>query len=308
MELVELPKLIVKELSKVLVGRELHIKLTLATLLAEGHVLIEGYPGTAKTLLAKAFAKVIKGSFKRIQFTPDVLPTDVTGFYMYTLEGGRRFIEGPLFANIVLADELNRATPKTQSALIEAMQERGVTIEGVRHELPYPFMIIATQLPYGHAGTYPLTEVQLDRFFIRLWSDYLKPEEEVEVVSKSDYISELPVEPVVSAEDVGRLVKVVKGVYVDPNIVRYIVNITNVIRGMEEVALGPSPRASIHLYKLSRALAFINGRDYVIPDDVKFLAPYVLTHRLRLKPEYEVEGIRPEDLVVKSLNSVEVPK
>jgi MoxR-like ATPase len=182
------PGKILEEVSKVVVGKDEIKEMLLVALLSEGHVLIEGLPGTAKTLLAKTFSQVIGGEFKRIQFTPDMLPADVTGFYLYTPDGNSRFMEGPLFANVVLSDELNRTTPRTQSALIEAMQERQVTVEGKTRLLPRPFMIIASQLPYGSEGTYPLTEVQADRFMLRVWSDYLSKEEEEQVISNLDYI------------------------------------------------------------------------------------------------------------------------
>ena len=297
------------ELSKIFIGKENIVDCLLAALFSEGHVLIEGYPGTAKTMLAKAFAKVIGGTFKRIQFTPDTLPTDVTGFYVYTLSGEKIFREGPVFANIVLADELNRTTPRTQAALLEAMQEKQVTIDGVTHKLPWPFMIVATQIPLGVGiGVYPLSEVQVDRFMLRTFSGYNPPEEEVEVVKRIDFIEELPVENIINWREVRWIVEAGKRVHVDENIVRYIINLSTHIRRHPSVSLGPSPRASISLYKASRISALMDGRDYVIPDDVKKFAHPALDHRIRLRAEAEIEGVKPEDIVEEALREVEVPK
>jgi MoxR-like ATPase len=215
---VSIPKLISDELSKVVIGKEEAKELLLVALLSEGHVLIEGYAGSAKTLLAKTFAKVIGGNFKRIQFTPDMLPADVTGFNVYSPDGNSRFVAGPLFGNVVLADELNRTTPRTQSALIEAMQEKQVTIEGATHPLPGTFMVIGSQLPYGSEGTYPLTEVQLDRFMFRILSDYVTKEEEETVISNVDYIEEPDIKPVTTINEIVELQKTVKKVSVSNEI------------------------------------------------------------------------------------------
>ncbi len=305
-----IPVRILRELEKVVVGKRHLLENLIVALLSEGHVLIEGYPGTAKTLVAKALAKVIRGEFKRIQFTPDVLPTDITGYYIYTLQGDSIFRPGPIFANIVVADELNRATPRTQAALLEAMQEKQVTIDGITHKLPEPFMVIATQIPLGlGTGIYPLAEVQIDRFMLRIWSDYPSLEEEVEVISKIDYIEELPLDSVTNIEEILLLIKHIKEtVYVDKNILLYITNLVNYLRRHPYVSLGPSPRASISLYKAARTYAFLNKRDYVVPDDVKRFAHEALDHRIRLKPEAELENIKPEDLVEEALKEVEPPK
>ena len=223
-KILEIPKRIINEISKVIIGKKKVIEGIVVALLSEGHVLIEGYAGTAKTMTAKAFAKTIGGIFKRIQFTPDTLPSDITGFYIYTVTGERRFQEGPIFANIVLADEINRTTPRTQAALIEAMQEKQVTIEGVTYKLPEPFMVVATQIPVAiSVGTYPLTEVQLDRFMFRLWSEYSPPEEEETIISNIDYIESLPVSQVTSPAQVIKLISYIKEkVYVDKSIVKYL--------------------------------------------------------------------------------------
>ena len=302
------PGKILQEVSKVVVGKDEIKKMLLVALLSEGHVLIEGLPGTAKTLLAKTFSQVIGGEFKRIQFTPDMLPADVTGFYLYTPDGKSRFMEGPLFANLVLSDELNRTTPRTQSALIEAMQERQVTVEGKTRLLPRPFMIIASQLPYGSEGTYPLTEVQADRFMLRLWSDYLSKEEEEQVISNLDYIEAPNVKAVVSLKEIVEIQGVVKKVHVSDEVRDYMVSLVRFARQDPDIVMGPSTRASVSLYKGSRALAFLQGRDYVIPDDVKKLVLSVFVHRIRVKPEAEMEDVNPKAVIERVLKEVPVPK
>ncbi len=299
---------ILSELDRIIVGKEDAKKIFLISLLCEGHVLIEGLPGTAKTLLAKAFATAIGGVFKRIQFNIDTLPTDITGFYLYTTSGERKFIKGPIFANIVLADELNRAPARTQAALLEAMQEGYVTIEGKQHPLPKPFMVIACQLPYGYTGTYPLTEVLADRFMFRIWSGYNPREVEREVISKIDYIDSFPIRPITSLNIIMKAIEIVKQIKVSDIIVDYILDVIEYIRNHNGVILGPSTRASIALYKGARALAFLDGRNYVIPDDIKTLAHYALEHRIRVKPELELEGITPSVIIDRALNEVPVPK
>jgi MoxR-like ATPase len=302
------PGKILEEVSKVVVGKDEIKEMLLVALLSEGHVLIEGLPGTAKTLLAKTFSKAIGGEFKRIQFTPDMLPADVTGFYLYTPEGKYRFVLGPLFANVVLTDELNRTTPRTQAALIEAMQERQVTIEGITQLLPRPFMVIASQLPYGSEGTYPLTEVQADRFMFRVWSDYLNKEEEKQVISKLNYIEEPDVKAVASPKEIVELQAAVKKVHVSDEVKDYLVSLVRFARQDPDVLIGPSTRACICFYKGSRAFAFLQGRDYVIPDDVKKLALPVLVHRIRVKPEAEMEDVTHDAIVERVLKGVPVPK
>lgn len=305
---VGVPRNILGEVSKVVIGKEDIKETLLIALLSEGHVLIEGLTGTAKTLLAKTFAQVIGGEFKRIQFTPDMLPADVTGFYLYAPSGKSQFISGPLFANIVLTDELNRTTPRTQAALIEATQERQVTIEGKTHPLPRPFMVIASQLPYGAEGTYPLTEVQVDRFMLRAWSEYPNKEEEGQVLEKLDYIEEPDVKAVTTLEKVLELQQAIKKVHVSERVRDYIISLVNRARQDPDVLIGPSPRASISLYKGSRALAFLQERDYVIPDDVKKLVLSALEHRTRVKPEAEMEDVTPRTVVERVLKEVPVPK
>lgn len=300
---------ILGEVSKVVIGKEDIKETLLIALLSEGHVLIEGLTGTAKTLLARTFAQVIGGEFKRIQFTPDMLPADVTGFYLYApLSGRSQFVSGPVFANIVLTDELNRTTPRTQAALLEAMQERQVTIEGKTHPLPRPFMVIASQLPYGFEGTYPLTEVQADRFMFRAWSGYPNKEEENQVIEKIDYIEEPGIRVVATLKEVLGLQQAVKKVYISDKVREYIVTLVDRARQDPDVLIGPSPRASISLYKGSRALAFLQERDYVIPDDVKRLALPALEHRIRVKPEAEMEDITPRVIIERMLKEAPVPK
>lgn len=299
---------ILNEVSKVVVGKKETKELLLITLLSEGHLLIEGRPGTAKTSLAKTFAKVIGGEFKRIQFTPDMLPADVTGFYMYSSEGKSRFMPGPLNANIVLTDELNRTTPRTQAALIEAMQERQVTVEGTTHMLPNPFMVIGSQIPYGSEGTYPLTEVQADRFMFRAWSDYLGIEEEDQILEKLDEIESPNIKTVVSLEEIIKLQQAIKSVHISNEVRRYIVTLIRQARQDPDVLAGPSTRANIALYKGARTVAFLQGRNYAIPDDVKKLVKPALMHRIRVKTEAEIEDITPTTIVEKLLKEVPVPK
>lgn len=278
------------------------------TLVAGGHVLIEGLPGTAKTKLAKAFAEVIGSSFKRIQFTPDMMPGDVTGFYIYSPDGNSKFIEGPIFAHIVLADELNRTTPRTQSALLEAMQEYQVTIEGKKYPLVKPFMVIATQVPAGGEGTYPLTDVQVDRFLLRVKSDYPSKEDEKKIISEIDTIDEPDIKAMTTLEEVGRLQAMAKSVYVSADIVEYTISIITTLRTDPDVAWGPSVRAGISLYKCARVLALLDGRDFVIPDDIKNLATNAIEHRLRVKSEAELDDITPGMVIERVLNKVPVPK
>lgn len=305
---IEIPSRILSEVSKVVVGKDETKEILLIALLSEGHVLIEGLPGTAKTLLAKTFSQVIGGDFKRIQFTPDMLPADVTGFYLYTPDGKSRFVKGPLFANVVLSDELNRTTPRTQAALIEAMQEKQVTVEGITQLLPKPFMVIASQVPYGSEGTYPLTEVQADRFMFRVWSDYLNKEDEKQVINKLDYIEEPNINSVITIKDIIELQKTVKKVHVSDEVKDYMISLVQFARNDPDILSGPSTRATISLFKGSRARAFLQGRDYVIPDDVKMIAPYVLIHRIRVKPEAEIDYVTPKAVAERILQGVPVPK
>ena len=297
-----------KEISKVVVGKEEIKELLLVALLSGGHLLIEGLPGTAKTTLARVFAQVIGGEFKRIQFTPDMLPADITGFYIYSTEGSSRFVPGPIQANIVLADELNRATPRTQAALLEAMQENQVTVEGVTHVLPSPFMVIASQIPYGGAGTYPLTVVQVDRFLLRTWSGYPPEEDEKEIVGNIDKIEGQKVEQVVQSREILEARLAVRGIYLSEKVRDYILSLVKHVRQNRDVLDSPSPRAGIAIYKASKAMALLRQRDFVIPDDVKTLFAPALEHRVRLRPGIEMEEVTPGDSIKKALAEVPVPK
>ncbi|KUO88405.1 MAG: magnesium chelatase [Vulcanisaeta sp. MG_3] len=272
---------VVREVSKAVIGYDLEVRLLFGCLLVGGHVLVEGFPGLAKTSLAKAFARTLGLSFSRVQFTPDLLPSDITGSLIFNPRVGDFEVRlGPIFANIVLADEINRAPPKVQSALLEAMQEGQVTIAGKPHELPKPFMVIATQNPIELEGTYPLPEAQLDRFTIRILMNYPSYDDEVLIVKDTRLGRVDLVNKVVDSQDILDAMKLVDKVRMDESIARYIVSIVRATRSHPKVRLGASPRAAQMLGKLARAWALLDGRDYVIPDDVKQLAPYVLNHRI----------------------------
>ena len=282
----------------------------LTCLLAEGHILLEDVPGVGKTTLAQTLALSIKSQFKRIQFTPDLLPSDVTGVSIYNQKRGEfEFNEGPIFANIVLADEINRTTPRTQSALLEAMQEFKVTIDGIMRELPSPFFVIATENPIEFHGTYPLPESQVDRFLIQLAVGYPSNQEESNILTRNLKDSPLDsLQSVVSIQDIIEAQKAVTMVHIDQKVADYIVQIVSASRNMPgDIKLGASPRASLALMRTSRALAFLDKRDYVIPDDVKNLAYSVLKHRLILQPRSMVRGLTVKDTVNHILKKIPVP-
>lgn len=301
---------VISTISKVYVGKTDLVKLTVAALYSGGHVLIEGYPGTGKTLLAKTLATVIGGVYKRVQGHPDLLPSDILGFHMYRVTGEKVFIEGPVFTNILLFDELNRVSTRTQAALLEAMQELQVTVEGVTYKLPRPFMVIATQVPREYArGAFEVMETLADRFAISATCPYNPMEEEVEVIMRADYIFTNPVEQVTTPKRVDAISrKIPEIVHVSKPVLEYIVKLVNYIRYHRGVAYGPSHRASIHLLGISRVVALIDGRDYVIPDDVKQISKPVLAHRFVLKEEFELECLKPENIIEEALKSVPVPK
>lgn len=303
-----LPHRILEEVSKGIIGKEELKEALLVALIAGGHMLIEGLPGTAKTKLAEAFATAIGGGFKRVQLTPDMMPADITGFYLYGTEGTPRFVPGPLFSNVVLADELNRTTPRTQSALLEAMGEGQVSIEGTTHPLPKPFMVIATQVAFGAEGTYPLTDVQVDRFLLRALSRYPERDEERQVVSHIDYLEEPSLAPVLDVAEIEEMRHLARQVHVADPVLEYMLDVVVALRRDPDVSQGPSTRGSIGLYKCSRARALLEGRDFVIPDDVKRLAGLVLGHRIRIRPEAEMEGVSAELVVQRALSQVAVPK
>lgn len=299
---------IIGEVSKVVIGKEDVKEALMLSMLAGGHLLIEGSPGSAKTTIAKTFAEIIGGTFKRIQFTPDMMPADVTGFYLYSPDGHSKFEEGPIFANLVLADELNRTTPRTQSALLEAMQEHQVTIEKKTYPLVQPFMVIATQVQTGGEGTYPLTDVQVDRFLLRVWSQYPTKDQEKEIISNIDKIDAPHIKAVSSIEEVKEIQELVKLVQVVPEVSEYIVSLVSALRADPDVLSGPSTRSGIALYKCARVLALFDGRDYVIPDDIKHLAYSALEHRLKVKPEAEMDDITTSAILARTLEKVPVPK
>ncbi|MDG6902843.1 MAG: MoxR family ATPase [Nitrososphaerota archaeon] len=278
-------------------------------LMAGGHVLIEGPPGIGKTTIAKTFSSTIGGAFKRLQLTPDLLPADILGSNVYNQKTGSFEIRaGPLFANVVMLDELNRATPRTQAAMLEAMAEGQVTIEGTTLQLPKPFIAVATQLPSGAAGTYPLTEVQIDRFAMRINMDYPSAEEEEEILANIDALDSMSLKPAVKLDQVMKLEERTKSIAVSDKVREYVVALVNSVRSNQSVRTGPSPRATIWLYKLGRARALLEGRDFVLPDDIKFVAADVVTHRAILTPDAESEGVTPEKVVSDALNTVPVPK
>ncbi len=303
---------IVEKVMEYYVGSDGLIRKILGASLSNGNVLFEDFPGLGKTLLAKIFARSIGAEFTRVQFTPDLLPADITGTKI--LRDGRFVLQkGPIFTNVLLADEINRSPPKTQSALLEAMEERQVTIEGETLLLPSPFFVLATQNPVEQEGTYPLPEAQIDRFLIRLIPGYPESvDQEMEILirrikwRRDDPTSEI--EPAVFLTDFIEMQKSVESVYVDPKILKYIAELVRKTREHEMVELGSSPRGGLALLKMSRAIALMNGRDYVIPDDVKNVVYDCLAHRIILKLEYEIEGYNSLEVVRDAVESVEVPK
>jgi MoxR-like ATPase len=300
-----------RELGQVVVGQEASIDHLLAALVLGGHVLLEGVPGVAKSLLAHAFARAIGGSFRRVQFTPDMLPSDLTG--TVALRGGElEFRPGPVFANVLLADEINRTPPKTQSALLEAMQERQVSADGHPHPLPDPFMVIATQNPVEYEGTYPLPEAQLDRFLIRVEVSYPSPADELAILALSRAGVGAPsvdgVRPMLDAAAIADARAAVDATTVSDEVASYVVAVTRATRALPSVALGASPRATVHLLGAAKAAAQLAGRAFVTPDDVAAMAEPVLAHRLVLTPEAELERFGPGQAIASALASVPVPR
>lgn len=278
--------LIMGNIEKVIVGKRREIQYVLVALLAQGHALVEDVPGVGKTTLVRALARSLGCQFRRIQFTPDLLPSDVTGVSVYNQRTGDfEFRPGPILSQVILADEINRTSPKTQSALLEAMEERQVTVDGVTYPLPRPFLVLATQNPIEYEGTFPLPEAQLDRFLLRIQLGYPSLEEERRVLERSKRPPILQLEQVVDAREIVRIQDQVKEIHVDPSVEDYLLRIVHRTRQHPDVYLGASPRGSIALYRSSQALALIRGRSYVLPDDIKELVPIVLSHRLILKPE-----------------------
>ena len=280
-------------------------------LLANSHILFEDYPGLAKTLLARSFAMSMGCNFSRIQFTPDLLPADITGTYIYNVKSGDfELRKGPVFTNILLADEINRAPPKTQAALLEAMQERQTTLDGKTHSLQDPFIVMATQNPIEYEGVYPLPEAQLDRFLVRLQLGYPSRTEEIEIMRRRMLRSQEDVvlDPVADSETIRDLQKTVEGIHVDDDVLGYIADIVQATRTQRQIEIGASPRGSLAIFKLSRARAALHGRDYVIPDDVKEVAAPALVHRLIMKSESWVKGTNPNQVLEDILKTIPVPR
>ncbi|MBI3537607.1 MAG: MoxR family ATPase [Chloroflexi bacterium] len=294
---------------RVILGKQREIQLVLTALLCEGHVLIEDVPGVGKTMLARAIAKSLGCSFKRIQFTPDMLPTDVTGVSLFNQKTREfEFRPGPILAQIVLTDEINRATPKTQSALLEAMEERQVTVDGVTYPMPRPFLVIATQNPIEYEGTFPLPEAQLDRFMLRVHLGYPANKEELAMLDAQQRAHPIQaITQVTSAEELTRAQRAVKEVYVDPLIKEYVLALVEATRKHPDIYLGASPRGSLALFKTAQARAAIDGREFVIPDDVKFLAEPTLAHRVITSPAARLKNADPRAIVQELVNSVAVP-
>lgn len=300
---------LIANIEKVIVGKTETVKLLIVGLLTNGHILIEDVPGLGKTMLSLALAKSISGEFKRIQFTPDLLPSDVTGGFVYSPKNGEfDFRRGPIFSNILLADEINRTNPRTQSALLECMQEYKVTADGKTFALPLPFMVVATQNPIEYQGTYPLPEAQIDRFLMKIDIGYLPVAEEIKVIANQKM--KHPVEEIKPVLDLDRVIhfqEAVKNIQVSPNILEYIVKIVSSTRKKEEIKLGASPRASIALMKASCAWALLEGRDYVIPDDVIKLLPWVLKHRITLHPKALIADKTPDFVIAELVRSIPIP-
>ncbi len=298
-----------ENIQQVIVGKTEVINLAIATLLVEGHILLEDVPGTGKTTLAKSLAASIGSSFQRIQFTPDLLPSDVTGLYYFNQKTQEfEFRPGPIMSQIVLSDEINRATPRTQSALLEAMQERQVTLEGDTFKLERPFMVMATQNPIELEGTFPLPEAQLDRFMIRLSVGYPDEAEENRILERFQFSDPLDdLQPVVPADEVLQAIDDVRQIRVGEAVQNYVVNIVRTTRDHKELDLGASPRASMALYRLAQAWAAIDDRNFVLPDDVKFLAPYILTHRILVSPQTVLRGRTSVEIIEDLVDTVPVP-
>jgi MoxR-like ATPase len=301
---------VLDEIERAVIGKRDALELVLLGLLGDGHVLLEDYPGLAKTLTARSFAQATSLGFARIQFTPDLMPSDVTGSSIFNQRSGNfEFRPGPIFANLLLADEINRAPPKTQAALLEAMQERQVTIEGTTHFLDPPFLVLATQNPIEYEGTYPLPEAQLDRFLLRLGIGYPSADDEWHMIDRrvERQVDDVILEPVVDGPTLLELQRALEQVYVSESIGRYMVDLVNATRSNPRVQVGASPRGTLALLKLSRGRAVLSGRDFVTPEDVKAIAVPALAHRLTLRPELWVQRIRGEDIVRELLDTVPTP-
>lgn len=307
-EIQDVGQTIQRNIANVIVGKEDSVEIALVALLCEGHILMEDVPGVGKTMLARTIARSLGCQFQRIQFTPDLLPSDVTGVSIFNQKSNEfEFRPGPIMAQIVLADEVNRATPRTQSSLLECMEERQVTTDGITRPLPRPFLVMATQNPIEYEGTFPLPEAQLDRFLLRLRMGYPTAEEESEILVRLQ--ERHPIETISQVIDADRLLaaqEAVRRVYVEESVRQYIVNLVQKTRASGDIALGASPRGALGLYRTAQALAALRGRDYVIPDDVKRLAVPVLAHRIIVKPESELRGKTGDRIITELLNEVPI--
>lgn len=301
------------EVAKVIVGQDAVVDLILAGFFTGGHILLEGVPGIAKTLTAKLVAKAVSASFSRIQFTPDLMPTDVTGTTIFNMKTSEfNFSKGPIFANLVLIDEINRAPAKTQSSLFEVMEERQITIDGTTYPMDFPFQVIATQNPIEHEGTYRLPEAQLDRFLFRIVLKYPSLQQEIEILKKfrNDFGTKIvdTVSPVISKEELKECQTLIEKILIKDEILEYIAKLTDNTRNNGDLLLGASPRASLAIMRASKAIAAMSGRDFVTPDDVKYVAHPVLNHRIILTAEREMEGIDSETVIKEITERVEVPR
>jgi len=302
-----------QEISKVIVGQDATIDLLLAGIFTGGHILLEGVPGIAKTMTAKMVAKAISATFSRIQFTPDLMPTDVTGTTIFNLKTSEfSFSKGPVFANIVLIDEINRSPAKTQSSLFEVMEERQITIDGTTYPMEFPFLVIATQNPIEQEGTYRLPEAQLDRFLFRIKLKYPTLEQEINILKKfrNDFSTRVleEVRAVISKQDLKECQELIEKIHIKDEIIEYIAKLVDNTRNNGDLLLGASPRASLAIMRASKAIAAMNGRDFVTPDDVKYVSSPVLNHRIMLTAEREMEGIETEDVIKEITAQVEVPR
>lgn len=302
-------KKIADNIEKVIVGKRNAIDLTLVALVCNGHVLLEDVPGVGKTSLVSALAKSISASFRRIQFTPDVLPSDITGFSIYNQKTSEfEFRAGSAMCQILLADEINRTSPKTQSSLLEIMEEKQVTVDGITYKLPRPFMVLATQNPIEYIGTYPLPEAQMDRFFVKISLGYPQPGEEVYILTR--FLSDNPLEtlePVADSDDVVKIQSEVKQIYIDKTLENYVVEIVNQTRKHDFIALGASPRGSLAVCRAAQAWAYLSGRDYVLPEDIKKMLLPTLSHRILLKQEAKLKKMSSIDILSSIIDKVYIP-
>lgn len=302
-----------KEISKHVIGQEHIVELILAGIFANGHVLLEGVPGVAKTLSAKLISRLMKVDFSRIQFTPDLMPSDVIGTSVFNMKEGRFiFNKGPIFSNIVLIDEINRAPAKTQAALFEVMEERQITYDGTEYPMEFPFLVIATQNPIEQEGTYSLPEAQLDRFIFKITMDYPTLEEEAQILARykasNGPLDLSGIAPLLTPEDIKRVHSLMQEMVVEASLINYIAAITNRTRSHAKLFLGASPRASLSMLRAGKALAALRGRDFITPDDIQYIAAPVLRHRIILTPEAEMEGISTDEVIQQILSEIEIPR